>query len=141
MAATEQHQHEVARNVSNAIMAAYNEGDPDRIDGFFAEDFVCHLTGGGEVNGPEAYKGRISAMRAAFPDFRKNEEALVVDGDHAAVHYRWSGTHDGEFMGIEPTGNSVETTSLALLRFEGDQLAEMWAYGDSQTLMQQLGVE
>lgn len=141
MAATEQHQREIAAGISNAIMAAYNEGAPDLVDGFFTDDFVCHLTGGGTVEGPEAYKDRIEAMRVAFPDFRKREEALVVDGDQAAVHYRWSGTHEGEFMGIAPTGASVETTSLALLRFEGDQLAEMWAYGDSQTLMQQLGVE
>ena len=141
MASIQSNQRETAENVSQAIMEAYNNGEPGRIDGFFTEDFVCHLPGGATVDGPEAYKQRISAMREGFPDFRKEQEFLVVEGNEAAVHYRWSGTHEGEFMGIAPTGNHVETTSVGLLRFEDDRLAEMWAYSDGQTLMNQLGVE
>lgn len=121
-------------------MEAYHENAPGIIDEIFTADFVCHLPGGAEVRGPEGYKERIAATLAAFPDFRKREEMLVVDGDEGAVLYRWSGTHEGEFMGIPATGKRVETTSAALLRFEGDRLAEMWAYSDADTLKQQLGV-
>lgn len=141
MSTEQQSYRERVERISNAIIEAYNNGEPSRIDGFFADDFVCHLTGGGEVNGPEAYKDRIRSMRTAFPDFRKEQEFLVVEGEEAAVQYRWSGTHDGEFMGIPATGKTVETTSVALFRLDGERLAEMWAYGDGETLMQQLGVE
>ncbi|WP_096388834.1 ester cyclase [Halopenitus persicus] len=138
MTATQNHQETVAETVNTAIMEAFNEGDPDRIDGVFTEDFVCHLTGGMSVEGSEGYKERIRGMRTAFPDFHKELAFFVTDGDEAAVQYRWSGTHDGEFMGVEPTGNRVESTSVALLRFEEGKLAEMWAYSDGQTVMQQL---
>lgn len=138
MASKQSDQQTVAETVNTAIMDAFNEGDPDRIDGFFTEDFVCHLTGGTSVEGPEEYKERIRSMRSAFPDFHKELVFFVADGDEAAVQYRWSGTHNGEFMGVDPTGNHVESTSVALLRFEGEQLAEMWAYADSQTVMQDL---
>ncbi len=128
-------------DLTRAIMEAYNNGEPERLDGFLTDDFVCHLAGGGVVDGPEAYKQRIHSIRAAFPDFWKTQEFLAVDGDRAAVQYRWGGTHEGEFMGVPPTGNEVETTSAVLLRLEGDRLAEMWLYSDGQSLMQQLGVE
>ena len=138
MVSKQSNQQTVAETVNTAIMAAFNEGNPDRIDGYFTKDFVCHLTGGTTVEGPEGYKERIRGMRTAFPDFHKELAFFVVDGDEAAVQYRWSGTHEGEFMGIEPTGKQVESTSVALLRFDGEQLAEMWAYSDGQTVMQQL---
>ena len=141
MTTNQQRQHERAERISDAIVQAYNRGEPDRIDDVFSDDFVCHLTGGGEVHGPDGYKERIEAVRAAFPDFRKEEVFLVVEGDRAAVQYRWHGTHEGEFAGIPATGKRVETTSAALLRMDGDRLAEMWAYSDGETLMQQLGVE
>lgn len=141
MTSTQSDPQTVAETVNTAIMEAFNEGDPDQIDGLFTEDFVCHLPGGGSVEGPEGYKERIRNMRTAFPDFHKELAFFVADGDEAAVQYRWSGTHEGAFMGVEPTGNRVESTSVALLRFEEEQLAEMWAYSDGQTVMQQLGVD
>ena len=141
MTTSQQRQHERAERISDAIVQAYNRGEPDRIDDVFTDDFVCHLTGGGEVHGPAGYKDRIEAVRAAFPDFRKEEVFLVVEDDRAAVRYRWHGTHEGEFVGVPPTGKRVETTSAALLRMKGDRLAEMWAYSDGETLMQQLGAE
>jgi steroid delta-isomerase-like uncharacterized protein len=140
MATTQERRREEIERISDGIVQAYNRGEPDRVDDVVTDDFVCHLTGGVDVIGPSAYKDRIRTIRAAFPDFEKTEEALLRDGDMGAVHYRWGGTHEGEFAGVPPTGRRVETTSLALLRFEGGRLAEMWAYGDGETLQKQLGV-
>lgn len=140
MATTPAARPTTAARVSDAIMAAYNEADTDRIDDVFADDFVCHLPGGGEVHGPDGYKARIEATLAAFPDFHKEEVLVVGDDEQGAVMYRWRGTHEGEFMGIAPTENRVETTSVGMLRFEDGKLAAMWAYSDGETLKQQLGV-
>lgn len=142
MAATAKRQHEIAQEISDAFVEAYNTGDVDRIDEYVTEDFVCHhLAGGGELTGADEYKERIHELRDAFPDLRMSEELLVVDGERGSGHYRWGGTHEGEMAGIPATGKTVDTTSLSLMRIEGERMAEMWVYGDGQGLMRQLGVD
>ncbi len=94
----------------------------DRIDDAVTDDFVCHHTAAGvELHGAE--------------------EFLIVDGDMGAGHYRWGGTHDGEFMGMPATDRTVDTTSTTLMRMDGDRMAEMWVYGNNGEVMEQLGVE
>lgn len=139
--ATTQQSRESAAAVSEAFMAAYNTGDLDRIDEHVTDEFVCHHKASGEeIEGGEAYKGRIAYLREAFPDFEMHEEFILVDGDRCAGHYCWAGTHEGEFQGVPATGTVVETTSAVLMRMEGPKMAEMWVYGDARGLMEQLGV-
>jgi steroid delta-isomerase-like uncharacterized protein len=141
MTTSQQRQHERAERISDTIVRAYTRGEPDLIDEVFTDDFVAHMTGDVDVTGPEAYKDRIRSICAAFPDFWKEEVFLAAEDDHVAVRYRWGGTHEGEFAGIPATGKRVETTSAALLRLEGDRVAEMWVYSDGETLKQQLEAE
>ena len=51
---------------------------------------------------------------------------MVAEGDLVAAHQSWTGTHEGEFLGIAGTGRKVSFTSTALIRIEGDRLAEAW---------------
>lgn len=142
MATTERKQQDVADGISSAFLEAYNRNEPDRIDDVVTADFVCHHRASGtEIHGAQEYKARIAEMHDAFPDFSMEETELIVDGDMAAGHYRWSGTHEGEFQGIPATGKQVDTTSLTMMRMEGDRMAEMWIYGDGRGLMGQLGIE
>lgn len=137
MARTETRNHERARPITDTTVAAYEEGDIAGLKQHLADDFVCRPGGGAEID-TEAYPARIEAPREAFPDFRKRVVSFVVDGDEAAVRYRWSGTHEVEFAGVPATGKTVETTSLTLLKLDGDELAERYVYGDSADLMNQL---
>ena len=50
-----------------------------------------------------------------------------------------TGTHEGELLGIPPTGKPVEITGFDLFRIEGDRIAEMWQNWDTLGLMQQVG--
>lgn len=141
MATTEQTRVSAAR-ISDAFLGAYNDGDVDRIDDVVTDDFVCHhLAGGMEIHGAEEYKARVGELRTAFPDFEMTEELFLVDGEYGAGHYRWGGTHEGEFEGIPATGKRVDTTSLSLTRMADGKVAEMWIYGDGRGLMSQLGVD
>jgi len=93
---------------------------------------------GGTTLDTEADLARIEATRETFPDLRKQVVSRVIDGNEAAVQYRWSGTHEGEFAGVPATGKPVETPSLTLLRLSDDRLSELYIYGDSADLMNQL---
>jgi predicted ester cyclase len=57
-----------------------------------------------------------------------------------AVRLHVSGTHDGEYMGVPPTGKYLEQEAAEFARFAGDSnIVEYWAYQDNLWVMQQIG--
>jgi predicted ester cyclase len=57
------------------------------------------------------------------------------------VVFRWSstGTHQGELMGIPPTGNQITRSGSAIYRLDNGRIAELWFFADNLEFMQQLG--
>jgi predicted ester cyclase len=49
------------------------------------------------------------------------------------------GTHQGEFMGIPPTGKRVTFTGIWFARLKGGRLQEQWVSFDALGLLRQLG--
>jgi predicted ester cyclase len=107
----------------------------------YAQNLVCHDMPPGLPPTLEGLKALFHQMWASFPDVRIAKLGLVADGDDAAVHLRASGTHQGEFMGAAPTGNDVEVSAMAFLRFgEDGKVAERWARLDEVALLTQIGL-
>jgi predicted ester cyclase len=54
---------------------------------------------------------------------------------------RWTGrgTHQGEFMGVPPSGNRVEITGMTINRVSGSKISETWTIYDALGMMQQIG--
>jgi predicted ester cyclase len=65
---------------------------------------------------------------------------MIAEGDTVAVRLTERGVHDGELMGIEPTGNEFEHQTMAFLRLEDGKVAEWWVLPDNLSFLQQLGV-
>jgi predicted ester cyclase len=59
----------------------------------------------------QTIKQTIAGLIAAFPDIRTSEDDLIADGDAVVVRRTMRGTHQGEFMGIGPTGKAITFTS------------------------------
>ena len=55
------------------------------------------------------------------------------------TRWRGSGTHQGDLMGIAPTGNRVSFVGITINRFEGGKVTEEWQVFDALGMMQQLG--
>ncbi len=57
------------------------------------------------------------------------------------VTTRWSarGTHQGDLMGVGPTGNQVQITGITISRIEDGKIAEDWINYDAMGMMQQIG--
>lgn len=92
------------------------------------------------MHGPEEYKEQITLFRSAFPDLEVTVEDIVAEGDRVVLRNRLTGTHEGEFMGIPPTGRKVESTGLVMGRIREGKAVEEWPQPDTLGLMQQLGV-
>src|SRR5687767_7114797 len=83
--------------VNDATYAAWNAHDPDAVAAVFARDAVTRESGRDDVvHGRAAVRERAAAMLTAFPDFRLERLALVIDGDRHADRWVMTGTHQGE---------------------------------------------
>lgn len=129
----------LARRVSGEL---YNSGGTlDAADDIYAPDVVAHDPNSpGDMHGPEGVKHFASAFGSAFPDRQSTVEDQIAEGDKVVTRYTFSGTHQGEFLGIPPTGNRVQMTGMYLSRISGGKIVEEWNIYDLLGLMQQLGV-
>ncbi len=74
-----------------------------------------------------------------FPDLNVAIEDEVSEGERVVVRWTARGTHQGEFMGMPPSGNEFVIGGLTLLRIAEGKIAEHWVGGDFLGLMQQVG--
>jgi len=106
-------------------------------DKYFAPNVVYHLTIG-DWNF-EQTKQFTAASYKNVPDLNQTIEDIVAEGDKVVVRFTISGTHNGEFMGIAPTGKKFTQTSTSIFRIAGGKIAEVWWLADTLGLLQQLG--
>ena len=57
-----------------------------------------------------------------------------------AARVTYSGTHEGEFVGIPSTGRQTQTSGVDFFRMQDGKQAEHWGGPDMASLLQQLGV-
>ena len=117
-----------------------NAGDVDGFDEVLAADFVEHEEAPGLAPTRE---GTIEFFRmyiSAFPDLRFDPQDMLSSGDKVVTRARAKGTHEGEFMGMPPTGKRFGVQLIDIVRFGDDGLArEHWGVFDALAMMQQLG--
>ena len=104
-------------------------------------DYICHFAG---FPKPMSLEEHIKANRTflvAFPDFHHEINDMVAEAEKVTARVTLTGTHDGEFMGIPPSGNRIEYTAFLTARFSDKRIVELWGVADMMTLMQQLGME
>jgi predicted ester cyclase len=90
--------------------------------------------------GAEGVKFIVNMMRGAFSDYWMEITHIVAEDDRVAARFRQGGTHDGDLMGIAPTGKKVEWTEIGILRIADGKVVESWYDVDMLGLMGQLGV-
>ncbi len=118
-----------------------NAGDVDGFDQVLAADFVEHEETPGLAPTREGVMEFFRMYIAAFPDLRFDPEDMLSSGDKVVTRARATGTHEGEFMGMPPTGKRVDAQLIDIVRFGDDGLAhEHWGVFDALAMMQQLGV-
>ena len=117
-----------------------NAGDIDGFAARLADDFVEHEETPGLAPTKDGVREFFRQQLAAFPDFQMHPEDVLVCGDKAVARVRATGTHQGEFIGIPPTGRRLDVQLIDIIRFDEDGLArEHWGVVDALAMMQQLG--
>jgi steroid delta-isomerase-like uncharacterized protein len=116
----------------------FSRGNLDAANEILSAEFVDHLTHEDE-RGLEELKHYVGIYRNAFPDIQDIVEDIVAEGDKVVVRWMSSGTHQGEFMGVAPTGRHVTFTGMRLFRIADNKIVESWVNIDERGLQEQLG--
>ncbi|HYD89246.1 MAG TPA: ester cyclase [Vitreimonas sp.] len=127
------------RRYERFVDRVVNAKDYDVADEIIAADVVSHDPFPGQKPGPAGVKDTFRQFHAAFPDLRAEIANLIAEDDNVACHLVVTGTHTGEFMGHEPTGNPIRFEEVLVLRFEDGKVVEHWAVADVLGLMQAIG--
>ena len=120
---------------------AFNAGNIDVVDELVTTDFVNHDAALPEpMIGPDAAKASINGYRTAFPDLRITIEEQIADEQGVATRWSAKGTHEGDLMGMAPTGKQSTVTGITIDRIVDGRITESWTNWDTLGMLQQLGV-
>ncbi len=119
---------------------AVNTGNLQEFYALVADSSIDHDPAPDQEPGPNGYIVFFTMMRTAFPDFKLTVEQLVADEENVAFAYTATGTHKGDFMGIAPTGKSINIRGMQISKFEGGKMIERWGSTDELGLLKQIGV-
>lgn len=126
------------RLVREYFEAVWDGGDLDAFDsGMVSDDYVLHHQSDGEYRIDELRRAWTD-WHAAFPDLSNEIEDLIATEDRGVIRYRFSGTHEGEVMGVPASGRRVETAGIVIFRVEDGRIMEGWAMDDVYGLLRQL---
>jgi predicted ester cyclase len=128
------------KQVSRKILEdVFGKGDLDYLDEACDRSYKAHdpLIGDYDLAG---LKGEVHMYRRAFPDMKPTILGICAEGDTACVLWRMSGTHQGELMGLAPTGTKVTVEGITFDRFRNGKLVESFVQWDTLRFLQALGV-
>jgi steroid delta-isomerase-like uncharacterized protein len=123
---------------------AANTGDFDflakTIDEVVAPDAVIRTPLPIEATGADALKQIWAMLLRIYPDIHLTVEDLIGEGDKVVGRTTVTGTHQGEFMGVAPTGKSVTYNEMFTFRIADGRVVETWGVVDVYAQMKQIGV-
>lgn len=70
--------------------------------------------------GGRGYLSVVYWMRKGFSDVQWHIKDMVADAEKVAVKWNLTGTHDGEFLGIKPTGRKISVCVMNFYYFDNE---------------------
>jgi steroid delta-isomerase-like uncharacterized protein len=119
----------------------WNTGTAAIADEIYSTEFVNHdVIHSSPMGDLEGYKGLILECRTGMPDMQVTTEIMFAEANQVARRWRATGTHEGEWMGVPPTGKQVTLTANTIYRIADGKIVEAWWNFDAVGLQTQLGI-
>jgi len=135
---------EIMAMTNRFIEEVFNKGDLSVADELCAPDIVRTEppSTGAVTNGIEELKQFVVAVRTAFPDVKITiDRGMIARANRVTAQWTFSGTHQGEFMGVAATGKKVTNTGISILTFAKGKIVADTTMWDPLNLWRQLGVD
>ena len=117
-----------------------NGGNDTVFNELFDDQFIEHEDNPGFEKNKEGVRQLFHHLRTAFPDVHFRVDDMFASGDKVVTRLTFTGTNEGEFMGMPATGKSISVNGIDIVRFANGKLVEHWGLMDNMTMMDQLGV-
>jgi steroid delta-isomerase-like uncharacterized protein len=139
MSTTNEHDDATAiEDIVRAFYEPFRTGDTTAYDRVLAEDWTDLPLAPGQQQGPAGMAAQIALFRHAMPDYAVERQDVIIQGDKVAVRNTVSGTHQGAFMGHEPTGKRIEMRTMDVHQVRDGRIVTTWHLEDFAGLMSQL---
>ncbi len=119
------------------LEAVFGTGDEELLRDLVAHDAVIRVPYG-TLHGPDGVGTYVKKWRKAFPPFTVIVHDVLAEENMVAVRWRTTGFHEGEFMGIAPTGYHVRVEVMGFFLVQHGQITEGWVIDDHFSLRCQL---
>jgi predicted ester cyclase len=118
---------------------AFNAGNLDVFDELFAPNYVLHVPGAPDIEGPGALKEMVAGSLESLSDVALTVEDMVAEGDRVATRWTLTALHTGDFMGVAPTTRRITIRGMIMDRFVDGRVVEAWDSFDAYGVLTQLG--
>lgn len=130
----------IAEHLLRQYVDAGDARDFSQLERLLAPDVLTHSPGGVEMVGIDDQTATWIAAHRGLDDLKHEICDVLAQDDTAAARIRVSGTHNGLFLGIAPTGARVVVDQALFVRVKSGRIAEMWEVVDTGSGLRQLGV-
>lgn len=136
-------QTDTTRQVIESMVDGLNDHKIAGMETFFHEGFRWMGNAGcGTKHGLKAFQQNWQKpFQEAFSDKVCIDEARIFQGQWGAAFGAQRAIHSGTFMGIAPTGKSVEIRYMDFWKVEDGKIVDNWVMVDFPHVMQQLGID
>lgn len=126
--------------MTQAWSAAWNEGDSNLLEELLDPTYERHSAGSKSSQTSAELIETIRASRAAFPDLHTTIDAIIEEGDHMAIFWHSTGTHQNDFLGVPSTRRTVETYGSNHCVFNDGKVVAEHVTWDPRQLLSALGI-
>lgn len=101
--------------VSEVTEQIWNQRRFELIPQFYSHDYVANTGPHAPLRkGHDGIKGMVERTWATFPDYHEEIRQLIAEGDFVVVRLTNSGTQQGQWGGIPPTGKRIEVDEIVM---------------------------
>jgi steroid delta-isomerase-like uncharacterized protein len=131
---------ENSRLIRRWFEEVWNNGCMDAIDEMASPDVIGHgQAQHGTDIGLKEFKPFVKSLRSAFPDMKVTIDYVIEQDDKVVARWTSVMTHQGEFLGIAPTGKRATITGTSIQRISSGKIVEGWDNWDQLGLLVQIG--
>jgi steroid delta-isomerase-like uncharacterized protein len=126
--------------IAREYIEAWNRRDFNRIEALVSDDAEIVDFDGSVGRGRAGARAVSELYATAFPDGKIEIKRIVTSGDTAFAEVVGRGTNDGPFGDVPATHKTAELPFVNVLTIRDDKVIVDRQYGDSATMLRQLGL-
>lgn len=118
----------------------WNLRDLDKIEEYFAEDFVMDYAPNFVRRGRDQLRSAVERSHAAFENFREEVRMVVADDERVAIHFTIKGRHTGQWGPLPPSGKEVAFDEIVIMTIHEGKVVHQTGVVDNVTGLRQVGI-